>query len=161
MHSALTAPSRQFILSETMKFAFLSVAACAVVFVSGCSSAPKTVAPITIEEQFRQADLNGDGKVSREEFSALLIEQAFYWMDANHSGRITKAEFMNSGGTAETFAETDRGNKGFITVADAKASPRAREIMSKPFDEADVDGNGLITWQEFQRYRERAAPYVR
>jgi Ca2+-binding EF-hand superfamily protein len=145
-----------------MKPVILIVGAALLFSFTACSTAPKqNSAPISLEEQFRLADINGDGKVSRDEFSALLIEQAFFWMDTNHSGRITKAEFLNSGGTAEAFQEMDRGNKGFLTVADAKASPRAREIMSKPFDEADINGDGYVTWVEFQRYRERAAPYVR
>jgi Ca2+-binding EF-hand superfamily protein len=153
-----------------MKFSFLSslTAGASVLAISGflffsaagCAHHSKPSSEKRLEALFRQADTDGDGRVSRMEFTSLMLEEAFVWMDGNQNGRISEQEFLASGGTSEQFRSLDRGNKGYFTVEDAKANPAARRMMALPFDGADPNGDGYVTWQEFQDYRARAAAYI-
>ena len=133
---------------------FLALTSCAHV-------AKRPTPPPTLDELFDKADRDGDGRISRDEFSGLMIEQAFYWMDGDHKGTISEAEFLGSGGSKEIFRQIDVTGKGYFTVEDAKASAVARKAMSLPFDGADKNGNGSITRAEFQDYQKRAAAYTR
>ena len=117
--------------------------------------------PPTLDELFDKADRNGDGRISRDEFSGVMIEQAFYWMDGDHKGTISEAEFIAAGGTKAVFLEIDTERKGYFTVEDAKASGLARKAMSLPFDGADKNKNGLITRAEFLDYKKQAAAVTR
>lgn len=117
--------------------------------------------PPTLDELFDKADKNHDGRISRDEFSAVMIEQAFYWMDGDHKGTITEAEFIAAGGTKAVFLQIDTERKGYFTVEDAKASAVARKAMSLPFDGADINKNGFITRAEFLEYKKQAAACTR
>lgn len=129
---------------------------------SSCANFSKRpTPPPTLNELFDKADRNGDGRISRDEFSGLMIEQAFYWMDADHKGTITEAEFLAAGGSKAVFLQIDTAGKGFFTVEDAKASQLARKGMSLPFDGADKNKNGFITRAEFLEYKKQASPYTR
>jgi Ca2+-binding EF-hand superfamily protein len=145
-----------------MNFLHLSaIGACVFALASCAPYAKRPTPPPTLKELFDKADRNGDGRITRDEFSGVMIEQAFYWMDGDHKGSISEAEFLASGGSKKIFRQIDVTGKGYLTVEDAKASPLARKVMSLPFDGADKNGNGLITRAEFQDYRARAAAYTR
>ena len=145
-----------------MKFLLLpALGACVFTMASCAPLAKRPSPPPTIDQLFENADRNGDGRISRDEFSGLMIEQAFYWMDGDHKGTISEAEFLAAGGSKEVFLQIDRAGKGYFTVEDAKASAVARKAMSLPFDGADGNGNGFITREEFEGYRNRAAAYTR
>jgi Ca2+-binding EF-hand superfamily protein len=145
-----------------MKFLHLSAIGACVFALSSCAQyAKRPTPPPTLDELFDKADLNGDGRITRDEFSGLMIEQAFYWMDGDHKGTISEAEFLGAGGSKEIFRQIDLTGKGYFTLEDAKASAVARKAMSLPFDGADKNGNGAITRAEFQDYQKRAAAYTR
>lgn len=151
-----------------MKFVYLSgcvLLGCAglvLAFGTGCTTSRSAAGnpEQRLQALFQKADSNGDGRVSRDEFTALMLEEAFDWMDAQRNGRISEAEFLAAGGTRAQFRSLDRGGKGYFTVEDAKANAGARRMMALPFDGADQSGDGFITWDEFQAYRARAAAYT-
>lgn len=167
--SRVRKPSSNFMkpLSALRLLASVTLAAGVVFFFNGCTS-PKQSAhgayginPLSIEELFKKADQNGDGKVSRQEFSDLLITEAFGIYDPKGRGYVTLDEYVAGGGTAEDFRKIAKPGSDRFTLADAKSSKMVRDRMSTPFDGADVDGTGFLTWKEFEAYRKLAAPYTR
>lgn len=120
-----------------------------------------TDAPVTPEGAFKTADANGDGLLAREEATNLLIADAFARYDANGDGTVDAEEYKAGGGDAEGFAKLNSSGSGALTLEEAQANPAAVERMALPFDEADVNGNGSITLDEFLTYRRELEAAVR
>ena len=129
--------------------------------VGGCASRPAEPDNAELLKRFQRADRNGDGKVSRIEFTDLMIADAFALYDKDRDGFVSEAEFTAGGGTAETFRAVDRAGQGKVTLEQVKASKRVRDQMAMPFDEADTSGTGYVTFEQFIAYLQRVAPYVR
>jgi Ca2+-binding EF-hand superfamily protein len=133
---------------------------CATVFVlASCATGPKRVA--TPEQLFRKADADGDGTVSRKEFGDFMVGQVFEHYDRRGKGYVTMDDFIQGGGTADTFRAINRSGSGKITLEEALQSRLVRETMVVPFDEADVNRNGSVSFDEFLAYKQRAQPYTR
>lgn len=142
-----------------MKTFFALVGVSGLILLGGCVSTAKK--PATVEELFKRADASGDGRVSRVEFEDFMIDDMFAQFDRNGDGFVTEAEFVADGGTVKTFRIINRSGTGKITLAEAKASPLVRSRLAAPFREADANGSGAVTWDEFQAARNRARAYVR
>ena len=113
------------------------------------------------EQKFKQADVNNDGVVSREEATNLMISNAFEIFDTNGDGIVDEAEFVAGGGNASNFKKAVKpGSKG-LTLAEVQANPKAVERFAVTFDEADVNKSGTITYQEYLDYIERLEAVVR
>jgi Ca2+-binding EF-hand superfamily protein len=130
----------------------------AVATFTGCSTTPP---PPTVEENFRKADANGDGVVTRDEYTRFLVADMFVRYDANKDSVITKEEYLAKGGTEEGFRKINASGSGSITLAEAQASPAVRKALGAPFEEADTSGNGKVTLEEFRAARAKALDYVR
>ena len=129
------------------------------VAVTGCATtAPKTV---PLGQRFKMADTDGDGRVTRAEFTDFLIEDAFLRYDRNHDGFVTEEEYVAGGGTAANFRKINTSGTGKATLAEARASKVIRDTMAVPFDEADVSRNGAVTLEEYQAYIARRDAEVR
>ena len=115
----------------------------------------------TPEQNFKRADKNGDGLVSREEATDLMIGDAFARFDTNGDGYVDEQEYVQNGGTAEKFREINRSGTGKLTLEEARTSPQVSEHMAIPFDEADVNGNGAIAYDEYLAYIRRVEAAVR
>jgi len=145
-----------------MRSLALSLAGVGILALGGCASpSANTKRTVTVEELFKRADKNGDGKVSRVEFTNFMIEDVFARYDRNGDGFITLEEYVGDGGTPEGFRKINRSGTGKITLEEAKGSKLILDRMAIPFDEADVDRSGYVTWVEFQRAKERARAYTR
>ncbi|MCW1923782.1 EF-hand domain-containing protein [Luteolibacter arcticus] len=125
---------------------------------TGCSS---TSPSPTVEQSFKTADMNGDGKVSRQEYDAHLIGEMFARFDGNKDSVITEKEFVDNGGTKEGFYRVNTSGSGKITLQEARASAGVKKTLAAPFKEADANGDGQVTLEEFRSSREKALDYVR
>jgi Ca2+-binding EF-hand superfamily protein len=144
--------------AEDMK-SFLLLLPATLLF-SGCATSPQS-GDATLMQRFKQADADGNGQLSRTEFSDALITDAYPLYDKTGKGYFTLQEFVAGGGTEASFRDLDRSGTGRVTLADAKANQRARDQFAMPFDGADTQRSGSLTYDEFMAYRAAAAPYVR
>lgn len=143
-----------------MKPFSLCVIAC--LFAAGCASGPGSGSqPASPEELFRRADADGNRKVSREEFGDFMVGQVFSYYDLRGKGYVTLEDFLAGGGSPIGFREINRSRTGKITLEEAKSSRLVREALILPFDEADRDGSGEVSYKEFLAYKKRAQPYTR
>jgi Ca2+-binding EF-hand superfamily protein len=82
--------------------------------------------------------------------------------DANGDGYITEAEFVADGGTPSMFRELNVSAAPTSSPKDeAMKSAFIRNRVAAPFDEADVNQNGYVTWEEFQVALAKRRAYVR
>jgi len=132
-------------------------------FAAGCATneQQRYAEPPSLEEQFKKADKNGDGRVSRQEYGALLIDEMAVYFDGNQDGVIDKEEFVALGGSPEAFAKMDKNGNGFLTAEEAKQHKEAVELLTVAFVGADTNGDGFVTLAEAKAYRAKARPYFR
>jgi calcium-dependent protein kinase len=128
-----------------------------------------------LQKLFKSLDLNGDGKLSKEElniaFSRLAtsesidIDRIMQRCDSNKNGYIDFTEFLTasidwkqalSGERLEAlFKELDKDNDGAITIEEIKIFLGGSEYIDDQeweeiFREADYDHNGVIDLEEFR-----------
>ena len=107
-----------------------------------------------IAERLKQADIDGNGMLSREEAKALpMISKHFDEIDANHDGQITTEELraFHKARAGERQAahwkKIDTDGDGRISRAEAQANaPR----LAEHFDQIDANGDGYITPEELR-----------
>jgi Ca2+-binding EF-hand superfamily protein len=128
-----------------------------VLMLAGCA----TTSTPTPEQNFRKADKDGNGSVSRQEATSLIIANAFAMYDADGDGFVTEGELVASGGTPGNFRKVNKTGSGRISLAEAQASPLVFNTFVVSFDEADTNKDGQVTLAEYQSYLERRNAAVR
>lgn len=141
-----------------MKRTFSLLTVAFAVLSSSCATKPAAPTP---EESFKSADLDGNGKVSRSEYDSHQISEMFARFDENKDSAISEKEFLDNGGTAAGFRKINASGSGSITLQEARASTGVRKSLDAPFKEADKNGNGQVSMEEFLAYRKNAFDYVR
>ena len=93
-------------LKISLVAALLSASAATVSYAEGSADAPKGERGKKMQEHFKAADKNSDGKISREEANASMprVAKHFEAIDANKDGFVTKEEMR-------AFHESHRGKK--------------------------------------------------
>ena len=107
-----------------------------------------------METQFKAADKNKDGSLTRDEAKAMpKIANHFDKLDTDKSGTVTLDELrasmkeMHERGM-EGFKEADKNGDGALSKEEAKDMPR----ITKNFDAIDVDKSGTVTGKEIRDY---------
>lgn len=123
----------------------------------GCA----TTADLTPQQKFQMADVNKDQLVSRQEATDLIIGNSFDLFDSNGDGVVDEKEFIASGGSAANFKKINTSGNGKITKLEAQTNPLVVENFAVSFDEADTNGNGTVSYEEYLAYLERLEAAVR
>jgi hypothetical protein len=97
-------------------------------------------------ERLKQADVNGDGMLSRSEAQALpRLAERFDVVDADRDGQLTRAEMRAARGQAVRggfMRALDADGDGRVSKAEALAAAEAR------FNRADANGDGFVSAEE-------------
>ncbi len=111
-----------------------------------------------MEEQFKKADKDNDGTLTKEEAKAMpYVAKHFKEIDTDKDGTVSMDEiraFMKSHkGDAhergkERFNKADKDHDGTLTKEEAKAMPN----VYKNFDAIDTDKDGTVTLEEIHNY---------
>ncbi len=108
---------------------------------------PQTIAEPGWKERFRAHDTNGDGRIDREEFQQWMVD-VFYHHDKSHKGYLVLADVQGAM-RPEAFKAANRKGDGKLTL------PEFLNTVFQDFEAADVNKNGALTIEEFERYIRR------
>lgn len=124
-----------------------------------------------LESAFKRADTNGDGKLSVDEYYAILQEHNIQTSredivklmeicGRSSEGFITRAEFLGEKDkslqqeerTERAFNYMDVNGDGFITKKEMRALTKrlSQTQIDAVFDRNDKDGDGRLSKQEFR-----------
>ena len=109
----------------------------------------------TMGPKFKQADVNGDRKLTKQEFTDGVIEVIFPKYDTNNDGVVTLAEWQAAEGKSNNkgFKARDLNHDGKITKPEAKKAASNGPRLMALFEEIDVNRDGTITITEIEAYK--------
>ncbi|HET7535529.1 MAG TPA: EF-hand domain-containing protein [Candidatus Didemnitutus sp.] len=102
----------------------------------------------TSDPKFREVDANGDGRISRAEYTA-YDQQKFSKMDANGDGFVSLDEMaaydggMGEKATSDWFKKIDTDGDGKLSATEHAAG------CDMMFTRMDTDGDGFVSPSEF------------
>ncbi len=125
------------------------------------ADAPKGERGARMQEHFKAADKDSDGKISRAEADASLprVAKNFDALDANKDGFVTTDEMRAAHGKGKHgdkmhahMKSADKDGDGKFSREEATASmPR----VAKDFDAIDTNKDGFVTRDEMRAFHEK------
>ncbi len=100
------------------------------------------------DEQIDLAELQGKDEDKRMKYNLMLRQ-----VDSNGDEVVTSAEFINH--AVAQFDTMDSDKDGILTPEERQAGRQAyqEELMRLHFEEADTNGDGVLSWEEFANMR--------
>jgi Ca2+-binding EF-hand superfamily protein len=128
-------------------FGVLAAALALGVFLApGPARAQTTPAP-DLRAWVKKYDKNRDGKLDRGEFHQAAVD-AFFLRDKDKNGYLAISELKEA--SPEAIKAVKRKNDARISLEEYV------NALFKDFEAADTDGDGLLTVEEIEAYRQRA-----
>lgn len=108
----------------------------------------------TPPDRFDQADLDGDGKLSRDEVYDYLVTSIFVTRDANKDQLMTQEEWGDEGDgtTGSLFAKRDTNKDSMVSMEEAKAYAKRAKTFDEAVKEADTNHDGFLSREEVVAY---------
>ena len=127
----------------TRRWSELLLLICALLTVHTASGADK---PLDRCAVVHSADTNADSRIDRGEFHQGATE-AFFWLDANKDGFLTTDEVLTGvqGADPQRAKTADRNRDGKTDIHDY------HNALSRDFDAADTNGDGVLDAPEVKR----------
>lgn len=101
--------------------------------------------------EHRKLDLDGDGKLSRDEAKAApRMAERFDALDTDKDGFLTKDELMTHRGSRRKGRTLDSDGDGKVSREEAQTAPK----LSAQFDSIDSNKDGFLTRDEMAAYRQ-------
>ncbi len=128
----------------------LALILCALSLAACSTSGTTTPTGDSTAAKFKAADLNGDGRLDRAEFTSAYAEARFRFFDVNGDGFIDQKEWERVSGDdrAAAFEKINRSKSGKISLAEWKASPEAQKRRNAVFTAMDKNKNGKLSLEE-------------
>ncbi|XP_059098211.1 calmodulin-4-like [Tigriopus californicus] len=131
-----------------------------------------------LEEAFKRADVNGDGRLSVDEYYQILKEhgiecnreeiiQIMQIADKDHDGFISKEEFLGDSPKPDgvskarrAFNVFDKNHDGFVTKEEMMKMSKhiTKEQVDAVFARNDGNHDGKLTLNEFQEFMDHNRP---
>ena len=120
------------------------------VLLSACQSTTKT--EDFFEARFARADVNKDGKLSREEVSDFVVHNIFDSRDANKDGKLTSTEWWpdNDAKQRAMFNKRDTNKDGFVSIAEREVSSAVAAVVCGTMP-IMLAGFGAFTGERFAK----------
>lgn len=137
----------------------VAIIAGSIALTAGAAMAQKSGGMHRAPISFEQADQDGNGEISKEEFSA-RHEARFNDADANGDGSLDRDELLGSARKSaeqrvDAMIERFDENGDGVLSQDELPQPRQSKRADKAFDRMDKDENGSISKAEFDEAKER------
>jgi len=105
----------------------------------------QTITASDVRAWVKKYDRNGDGKLDRDEFYQAVVD-AFFLRDKDKDGYLAISELTEA--SPEALRAVKHKDSARISLQEYI------NALFKDFDAADTDGDGLLTVEEIERYRQ-------
>jgi EF hand len=119
----------------------------AAVMLPSCASGP---------DAFKEADRDGDGKLSRQELANVFLNAVYSAGDADGDSKITFKEWTTVDPKADkaAFALRDKDGDGAVTPAELKSYAEGKKSFDKLFQAIDTSKDGFVQRDEAKVFHE-------